>query len=241
MSHRELFPGYFIKFGRNEPSRHVFGGNHDCEGAWCTNCEMPLMLHLTLDCTDPALSLDFLPCERLFLFYCMRCSLSWHDFSYRVLSDNEIDIVEEFRGETTWGDWYPDGGVDVLEPRPLQLSPIPARLQELYDRLNANEELTEAEEQEVATFTENFARPEAGGYPIVDVINQLGGRSFLCQRLDDPLCTGCQKARYERQEMYFLATLTNDPKAGVKISYDSVQIVYFLCTQCNTVKVRHSI
>jgi len=171
----------------------------------------------------------------------MRCSLCWHDFAYRILSDSEIEIVEEFRGETNWENWYDLGRQDVFNRRSVELSPIPARLQELYNRLNFDEELSRAEETEVATYTGNFAPADVGGYPVVDVINQLGGRSFLCQRLDDPLCPGCRKAGYERDEMYFLASLTNDKKSGVEMADDSVQIVFFLCKQCYTVKVRHSI
>ncbi len=141
MKHRELFPGQFIKFGNKSSARHWLGGRHSCEGAWCTNCELPLMLHLSIDCSDPSLSLSFMPCGELPLFYCMRCSLSWHDFSYRILADSEIEIIEEFRGETTWDEWYSDGGAgDVIERRAVQLAPIPARLRELYDRLNAGDD-----------------------------------------------------------------------------------------------------
>ncbi|HUY87795.1 MAG TPA: hypothetical protein VMV10_03580 [Pirellulales bacterium] len=243
MERRELFPGQFIKFGKNKNARHWLGGTHACEGAWCTNCELPLMLHLSIDCSDPLLSLSFLPCSELSLFYCMRCSLCWHDFAYRILSDSEIEIIEEFRGQTAWDDWYSDdgGAGDEIGRRAVQLSPIPPRLQELYDRLNANEDLSDDEEAEVASFTGNFAPPDVGGYPVVDVINQLGGRSFLCQRLDDPLCPGCRRAGFERQTMYFLASLTNDDAAGVRITYDGVQIVFFLCPTCGTIKVQHSV
>lgn len=242
MDHRELFPGRFIHFGKNKAARHWFGGTHSCGGAWCPNCELPLMLHLSIDCGDPLLSLSFLPCDRLPLFYCMRCSLCWYDFAYRVLSDNEIEFIEGFHGETNWEDWYPLGHRDVFRRRSLELSPVPTRLQELYDRLNLDEELSREEETEVANYTGNFAPKDVGGYPIVDVINQLGGRSFLCQRLDDSPCPGCRKAGYERDEMYFFASLTTDKKARVVMANDdSIQIVFFLCRQCHTVKVRHSI
>lgn len=115
------------------------------------------MLHMSIGCSDPLLSLPSLPCSEPSLFYCMRCSLSWHDFAYRILSDSEIEIVEEFRGETTWDDWYSsDGGPgDEIERRAVLLSPIPSRLQELYDRLNADEKLSKSEEAEVASFTGN--------------------------------------------------------------------------------------
>lgn len=241
MGHRELFPGHFINFTTNKDARHWLGGTQSCEGAWCSNCRLPLMLHLTLDCSDQVLNLDGMPCRTLKLFYCMRCALSWYDFCYRIVSENQIEIIEEFRGETAWEEWYSEGGVDVLERRSLQLSPIPPRLQDLYDRLNANEDLTESEEAEVASFTGDYANPDVGAYPIVDVINQLGGRSFLCQRLDDPVCSGCKRAGFEPQTMYFLASLTNDAKAGVRITFDGYQIVYFLCPTCGTIKVQHSV
>lgn len=199
------------------------------------------MLHLSIDCADPLLSLSFLPCSRLPLFYCMRCSLCWHDYAYRILSDAEIELVEEFRGETNWENWYRFGRQDVFTRRSVELTPIPVRLQELYDRLNIDEELSDTEQTEIATYTGNFAPADVGGYPIVDVINQLGGRSFLCQRLDDPMCPGCRKAGLKQRRMYFLASLTNDKESRIEMADDSVQIVFFLCKQCHTVKVRHSI
>lgn len=242
MAHRELFPGHFINFGYHENERHIFGGTHDCGGAWCPNCEMPLMLHLTIDLTDPVIALGGLPTKRIGLFYCMRCALSWHDFSYRIVDDGQIEIMEAFHGETDWEGWYSEGGeTDCFPEIAVRLAPIPKRLQVLYDKLNENEDLTKDEQYEVASYTGHFARPEAGGYPIVDVVNQLGGRSFLCQRLRDPSCPGCRKVGLETKDMYFLASLTNDPTNDIRISYAGVQIVFFLCRQCGTIKVRHSI
>ena len=192
------------------------------------------MLHLTLDTTDPSLDLQHLGINKLPLLFCNRCSLAWHDLTYVVASNGDIDLVEFFTGETMWEEWYEDVGVDVFPRRPFTLTSIPDRLQELYDRLNDDEELTRSEEEKIAALTGQVCE-----YPIADVINQVGGRSFLCQRLDDPVCVHCFK-QGERREMFFLASLTNDAARQFKITFPSLQIVFFFCPHCRAVKVVQS-
>lgn len=191
------------------------------------------MLHFTVDCSDNRLGLEKLGIVALPLLYCMRCELCWYDFVYEVETDNMISIVEAHRGGIT-EEWCEEIGVNEFPELRATLVEVPEEVENLFDKLNADKDLTDDEETAIAAFTENYANPEVGGYPIVDVINQIGGRSFLCQRLDDPMCEKC------RTRMVFLASLTNDQRRGVKMSYDSVQIVFFLCTGCRRVHVQHS-
>jgi len=106
--------GHFIEFDRQGPFGHSFGGEHHIAGAWCPNCDKPLMLHLTLDTADPALNLQCLGVATVPVLYCMRCALSWHDFSYRLHADEKVEILEVFEGEKVWDDWYKDIGVDTF-------------------------------------------------------------------------------------------------------------------------------
>ena len=244
MEHRELFTGQFIKFGKNRTRTALARRDALVRRGLVYKLRTAADVALEHRLFRPIIVI-VVPAVRRVAAVVLHAMLhfAWHDFAYRIRSDSEIEIIEEFRGETAWDDWYSaDGGTgDVIERRAVQLSAIPSRLQELYDRLNAGEKLSKSEEAEVASFTGNYARPAVGGYPIVDVINQLGGRSFLCQRLDDPGCPGCRRAGSERQTMYFLASLTNDSETGVRITFDEVQIVFFLCPTCGTIKVLHSV
>jgi hypothetical protein len=164
----------------------------------------------------------------------MRCELAYENFVYHVEKDCSIDIVRYRRGHTVY-EWNTEFGGDALPEVPVTLVPIPHRVEFLFQRLNQGGEISDEEEKEVCEFTRNFANLEVGGYPIVDVINQFGGRSFLCQRLRDPLCIRCKR------EMRFLASLTNDDRESIKITFAGVQIVFFICVKCVTIQVQHSV
>ena len=90
-------------------------------------------------------------------------------------------------------------------------------------------------EEEVCSFIDNYADEEVGGYPMLDVANQIGGRAYLCQALDDPICLSCETY------MYFIASITNDDKNNIHISFDSVQIIFFYCPSCMNIHVQHSV
>src|SRR5690606_874708 len=137
------------------------------------------------------------------LLYCMRCELCWFDFIYELETDKSIAIVKAHHGAVT-EEWSDEVGLDEFPEQPVALLRIPIEVEDLFDKLNTNTDLSDEEEAEIVAFTENYANPEVGGYPIVDVINQIGGRSFLSQRLDNPTCDGCQNT------MVFFASLTND-------------------------------
>ena len=232
MGSRYLMPGHFVDFGVQSGYGHSVGGEHSIKGAWCPNCDKPLMLHMTLDASDPALKLNRLGLSTIPLLYCSRCSLSWYDFTYVLKSETEIKLVEFFTGETNWDEWNSAVGVDVFPKQSCSFRPMPSKLQKLYDKLNDDEELSERETRYVLKMTDVIGN-------IIDVTNQVGGRSFLCQMLLDPWCVNCQKVG-ERNQAFFLASLTNVPKAGVVFSYDSIQIVFFFCPVCRSIKVTHS-
>ena len=237
---RELMPGYFIKFAGDPTYQHHIGGRTEMHGAQCPNCRKPLMLYLSLDTTDARLGLQGIGVDVLRLFACLRCALTWHGFAYTILDENSVKLVEYHVGQTTWDDWYEDVGVDMISHRPIVLESIPARVIELYERLNDEQTLTESEEMEIAQVTNSFADKEAGGYPVVDVVNQVGGTTFLPQLLDAPHCRRCAEQGNDHQT-FFLASLTNDAKQGLKIAHDGTQLVFFLCPVCRTVHFVQSI
>jgi hypothetical protein len=174
----------------------------------------------------------------------MRCALSWRDFSYKVLDDDSISVVEAYRGCTTWDEWVEGGaGRDEFDERPITLTPIPHRLQELWNRLNElqhGEELSETEFADVKSFTRGYAFPPGTGLsPSYYFVNQVGGRSLLCQGIDDPNCPTCMEEKSETSKMYFLASLYHDDDNRLSIAYPCTQITFFLCPMCLTVKAVH--
>lgn len=233
MAKHQISQGFALRRGQS-PYSHAIGGTHDLKGAHCPNCEKSLIQHARIDCSDLRLNLTPVGVPTLPLLYCMRCELAFRDFVYRVASANSISLEQVNRGATI-DDWYVELGVDSFPEVPLELVAVPGRVEQLFDRLNADEKLSARDEQEICNFTGNYARPEVGGYPIVDVINQFGGRSFLCQRLEDPQCQRCSG------RMYFLASITNDPRNDIKITFAGVQIVFFICINCRTIHVQHSV
>ena len=232
MNTRKISKGYALRPGVSE-FHHHFGGRHSIQGAGCPNCSQQLILHFSIDCADPRLGLQDLGIAVLPLLYCMRCELCWYDFVYQIEAEDSIRILKFHQGSIT-GEWAAEMGINEFPLRNAELVQVPRKVEEYFDRLNADEDLTDEEEAEIAEFTKNYANPEVGGYPIVDVINQIGGRSFLSQRLDDPTCEGC------KNPMFFLASLTNDLSCGLKFSFDSVQIVFFLCQDCRRIHAQHS-
>lgn len=237
---KSLTNGYLLDFSSHSSFSHHIGGHHGIEGAICPNCELPLMLHVSLDTRDERLRLANSRLSNLPLLYCCRCSLSWHPFVYTVINDHLIQIQRAFSGPKQWEDWYSDGRGDTFPEQRFEMKPITREMQMVCDKLNAGVTLSDSEELHFATEIGSFATAECGGYPIVDTFSQIGGRSFLSQRLEDPECEVCRKRGLMR-DMFFLCSLVNDRRSGMRIGFDGVQIVFFFCKTCSSVHVVHSI
>jgi hypothetical protein len=245
MTQRQLINGCFIDLDSEGAFDHCFGGSHSVDGALCPNCIKPLMLHLTLDLRDPRLQFERtrIKLERLRLYYCMRCALSWQDFSYQIVDDESIRICEANHGPVTWMDWQKSGGgVDEFPPRPFTLTPIPARLQDLWNRISnlpRQGTLSPEEFADLKSLTASRAFPVATFNPDYYYVNQVGGRSLLCQGIPDPTCPHCSALTRKGAKMYFLACLYHDAGDHLRVAFKCTQIVFFLCPVCMSVKVVH--
>jgi hypothetical protein len=232
-----LFPGYMLVPADQGEFTHCFGGEHTLTNADCVCCGRPLMQFAFFDPNDGRLPIrEWFP-EGLRIVYCMQCSLCWSDFAYRVVGRGTIEVVEASPGPPC-DDWDEYVGKNTLPRQPLVLRRVPERVNELFELLNADTEIGSADEATIAEFTGNYADPEVGGYPIVDIINQIGGRSFLCQRNGDPLCPYCVDCGTS-QRMRFLVSLTNEPRHNLTLTFDDVQIMAFVCPICQTLKIIH--
>jgi hypothetical protein len=251
----EICTGHRAFFRKQSEFNHSFGGSHSCHGADYLNCGKPLMLHWTLDLSDPRLNLGNLGLKQLLLFYCMRCELCVEDFSYQILRDSEYRIVElrlqsERRGEITgWrATWDEFVGLEVFPKVPVTLCPIPERIQELWRMSNAGRDGDAPIEEwnEVPKILNRYFSDEDGErYPLDGPVNQIGGRGMLYQRPSDPPCPVCRREESDASKMKVIATFTEsdlrvrggDTHEAYPVTYEGVQIVWFLCTDCRTVKV----
>ena len=237
-----LLPGYSLKFDINDDYEHYVGGKSISYSPICPNCKKPLMLHMQIDRKDPRFSQWDFPFRFISLFYCMRCPLSWYPFQYRIKDNGEFDIQAsnnepDLEVEKEWEEEM-KLEEDAFPMRSIDFTEIPTSIQELFKRLNSSEEISKDEEYKIAEFTDNFAPEEVGGYPVVDVINQVGGITFLPQQVDNPICELCLSNGNE-MEMIFFASMTNDEKNNFKISYDSVQILFYMCPECKSIHVQN--
>ena len=171
----------------------------------------------------------------------MRCELSWYDFIYDINSSTSISIVKAYTDEKgnregVLEEWHEEVGLDELPQRPTDLFKIPSSIEAIFNKSNEGDDpLTDEDEDQVGAFNTEYLDLKSGSYSSVDAINQVGGRPFLYQPLEDPTCGKCQKS------MPFIASLTNESTWDLKFSFDSVQIIFFLCVNCRKFHVQHSI
>lgn len=232
-SFRRRSKGYLIELDQKSEFDHDVGGECHFHNSACPNCQRPLLQYLSLDTRDARLGLGAVT-RSLPLLGCGRCALSWSPFVYRIADERGIEILQAGRGDDQYDEFQACVGSDRLTKRRVGLRPIPQSIEALYDLLNNNLALSEAQERHIADFIGRYAKPEVGAYPIVDTTNQVGGRAFLQQRLDDPRCHLCQN------EMAFLACLCNDERSQFKIGMDDEQIIFFFCDSCLCVRTCHS-
>jgi len=237
-------PGFFVAFGDGARSDHFAGGENRWNGAECPNCRKPLILHLTLCTEDERLGISGLGVRRLPLLFCKRCNLGYDDdFVYRVADDTTVEILRYAQGsdEPYRRDWYEHIGLDVLPQWSVSLLPISPRVQELLDVMNRcspapPDKMTDAETAELKSLLAQYDSPsiaKAASY----AVNQVGGRPYVPQSLMFPNCPYCEKHFGRKNRMDVLANLTNDKHNGFVVSFDTVYITFFLCTDCRTVHV----
>jgi hypothetical protein len=173
----------------------------------------------------------------------MRCALSWYDFSYQIIDQESLRIIEAFHGPVQADDWIEGGAaVDEFVYLPITLTAIPRRLQQLWNRLSSlrrGEELTAEEFADLKLLTAGYAFPVITSTPDYYFVNQVGGRPLLCQGVDDPDCPTCREGSSRSERMYFLACLHNDAQNRLRVAFECTQIIFFLCPKCFTVKVVH--
>ena len=208
--------GYFISWEPNQeawtPYAHYFCGMHSINGAWCSNCQKPLLRLLKLNARDPRLRLDETGLEALPLLFCWTCNIAQGDFQYRIIAENSVEILVERRGREC--DDFPYSDYPHSFPgTPVQLIALTDMEQRVLKWLNSGE----------ADINAVFdARPD-----LCAPRHQVGGVPYLVQGSYVMRCANC------KSKMPFLATIVDaclDPR-GIIGSSDS-QVIFQFCRKC---------
>ena len=218
--------------------RHYFCGPHDVPGAFCPNCQKPLLQMLAIDTQDSRLGLTYCPFPSLTLFLCMTCEILNGVFYYQIHAPyGSITLLDYKKGKLEPDEipFYPEPYPRYFPGIPVQLFLLPQeqqwyiiegqRLAEEYtsDIYTYDVEKRERFAEEINAFHEQYFRLKIDAH-------QIGGFPKLTQGWNSHMCPVCN------QEMTFLAAIddTNtDPRGFVGTVG---QFLFTWCPRCFVVE-----
>ncbi len=214
--------GYFVELntGRVTSSKHLhsFCGSHEVDGAWCPNCDKPLLRFLALDAGDKRLELPLAPHGTVSLFFCWTCNIAQsYPFLYAIQGEGSIRLLQYGRGGAIRDFPYEDYPVHfpLAEAHLVQ---IPEADQRVIRQINTDE------------VDWNALHPK---YQELDKPrHQVGGEPYLVQR-DRSYRMRCSMCA---QPMPFLAAIADsclDKRGFTGNPY--VQVLFHYCRRCTVV------
>jgi hypothetical protein len=231
--------GYFVQYGATAPGspriyvdaardlalsaqfEHQFCGPHEVAGTWCPNCERPLLRFLALDTRDSRLGLGEVPFATLSLFYCWPCPAAQGPFSYRVLDNGDVSLLQCERGAPETD--FPYSEYPVYFPgAPARLMEITDEVQQVLHRFNLGE---------YDDICEHRLLKEDDR--LLECRHQFGGEPLLIQQdteyqLQCPTCEA---------PMPFLCSIGDDcldARGFCENAY--VQVIYHYCAPCRVIR-----
>lgn len=211
--------GYLLNFSP-EPNNvlHEFCGTHEIRGAVCPNCNKPLLRILSLNAKDRVLNLNEAKTPSVHLLYCWTCSVPFGVFSYRVNSDESIEIlhIPERQPESEFGMEGPyDGYTGKYPTRKVSLEAI-------NEASDANW---------AAARKESEPRHQIGGSPFIE--NPQTPACPICSDEMPLLATICDDAA------------GNDPwnrqESSTFVGNGGVQMLFHFCRECSVVTAYHCV
>lgn len=167
------------------------------------------------------------------MYYTFRSELCFERMQY-ICWGSDIEWLTDVSRDVRWSD------VDeyLAQSRKViryGLRPIGQGVRKIVEKLNRGDQINDDEKLTYGTDTRNFASEEVGSNPIVDVTNQLFGRTFLVQRTPYPECLRCSHV------MEFLAAMTESKVLGIDFIPPGTQVIFFGCAACGTIDAQHVI
>ncbi|MCU1235577.1 MAG: hypothetical protein JWP63_3544 [Candidatus Solibacter sp.] len=216
--------GLWLNFSpKPSDSVHHFCGPNDIEGASCPYCRKPLIRVLSLAATDSRLNLDPSKTAKVHLLYCWTCSIPYGVFSYRILNNGSIELLQI---PPTWESAIgPDGPYDGYTGH------YPQKLVALRQLEIAEHQRQLAAQSDIDLALELMPQKhQVGGFPII-----ANPQEITC-----PICS---------QESPLLAVICDDVSGnqpGEIPAQDSftdnmgTQMVFHYCRDCSVVSAYHS-
>lgn len=220
--------------------RHALGGQNPYPAPNCPCCDQPLLVMLQLDLRDPELTIRGPQVDLLPLLCCQRCTVFWHNLSYRIL-DREVTLVEWTceggEEKTGWREELHDFDAGIPF-QPILLVRVPKIVADIWVRANRGVDPDAHEDDRLGDFTGNLLPSGDRLVGLAAEVNQVGGEPLLIQRETPALCASCAK-RGTTSAMTMLAVLTNEEYAGIRVTFDDTQVQFYLCEVCGTILARH--
>ncbi len=217
--------GYSLNFTPNNPAAlHDFCGTHNIRGAQCPYCARPLLRILSLSTRDTKLELDPAKLNAVHLLYCWTCSIPYGEFSYRLLNDGGIEILQipPIHRYAFGADGPYEGYTGLFPLQRVALEPLPKEDQE---------QLRDAAVKH-AEPKGNLATPQhqVGGYPFIFNPSLVSCPS--CSREIPLLAAICDDASGNAvEEAHAQDTFTGNY---------STQMIFHYCRDCAVVVAYHS-
>jgi hypothetical protein len=245
-----LMPGFMAKSVANSQHDHWIGGPARHKSAHCAICDRPFLLIWDLNCQDERFIVDgksvFGTLDRLPLYYCWTCSSR---FCYRIVAD-DIEILQ-FDGKYQGGNFPYSNYPESFARTPLEFfsrEDTPTEVNEFFEIWRADENRLSLTVHECDLLTRWFGHTVKNSLGIWWA--QLGGEPFLMQGTETDPCPNPKcSASKAKLPMKVLAAIPNDPPSGLpmletmsQVEADGghfnhyVQLVYYFCDQCQTIR-----
>ena len=214
--------GYSLSFNDSDIDmqyNHIFCGENKVVGAFCPNCKKPLLKFLTIDMAYPILSNNPSNIKYLHFLFCWTCNIAQRDFSYQIMTSNEVRILKYEKGGAMSD--FPYESYPLFFPeKKVGFKKIEKNWQKLIADINK-------EAVDIYDYIDEF--PD-----ITTPQHQVGGEPLLRQdSLEDFKCPKCGEI------MPLLASISDSHPDNMSFSGNSyVQILYFLCARCSVVGAR---
>lgn len=206
--------GYWPLFvtGAGPYYQHAVCGEHAVEGAISPNSGRPLLRYFALDLRDDRLGLGSFPTQRLDLFFSWTCEISRDVFTYRIHSEDKIEILH-YRPGRAYSDFpYPNYPIH-FPARRFELRKVAPDEQRTISLINRKRLKSAAVHDD---------RPD-----LVRPLHQICGEPYFVNSPREATCPACRRV----MPIYTSACDETMSDRGF-VNSNFVQVLFHLCAAC---------